>query len=137
MSFLPGASRIEAGPLASLLFMPLLAGITVAACLFWADPAAAAEMVGGAAGAAMGWTMLAGSTVKLCYLGTAAAHVGHLVSERLGGVAAMLGIRAAEEGEETPASTLSDPGFWARFPNEVDATLVAIALTTLAHRLAM
>ncbi|HYC02797.1 MAG TPA: hypothetical protein VED40_05855 [Azospirillaceae bacterium] len=133
MPLLPGASRIEAGPLASLLFMPLLAGVTVAACLFWADPLAAAEMVGG--GAAMGWTVLAGSTVKLCYLGTAAAHVGHLVSERLGGIAAVFGIRQDEE--EAPAPALSDPGFWARFPNEVDATLLAIALTTLAHRLAM
>ncbi len=132
MSLFPGASRIEPGPLASLLFMPLLAGVTVAACLFWADPAAASEMVGGGA---MGWTMLASSTVKLCYLGTAAAHVGHLVSERLGGIAAVFGIRQDEE--EAPVPALTDPSFWARFPNEVDATLLAIALTTLAHRLAM
>ncbi|HYE50481.1 MAG TPA: hypothetical protein VEB20_12885 [Azospirillaceae bacterium] len=122
MSLPPGALKVELVPLATLVLLPAAAGLLVAACLSWLTPEAAQ---------AAGWTAFAMGVVKLCYLGTAAAHVGHWVADRGDGAAALLGLAEEREGPAAP-----DPAFWHAFPNAVDGALLALALTTAAHRLA-
>ena len=126
---LPGATRIELAALSSIVLLPALAGFAVATALYWTLPDAA----GG-----VGWMAFALGVVKLCYLGTAAAHLGRWIADRTdGGPNAPGWWESWDDWDETAHRRQKDAAAdWTLFPNPLDACLLAIALTTLAHRLA-
>lgn len=125
---LPSAHRIAAGPLFAVIFMPAAMGLAIAGCVGLTVP----EAMNG-----QDWRIFAAALVKLCYLGTAAAHVGRFIME------------VTDGGPENPAWWVGGfddlpvprPGAdadamarWHLFPNALDGALLAFALTTLVHR---
>jgi hypothetical protein len=128
---LPGASEVCLPTLLTLTLLPAAAGLALTLALLPVLPAEAAPQ---------GMLAFALGVVKLCYLGTAAAHVGRGLAEQADGALARRGWRLPDRPEfelhpmrRPGADAAADTAFWARFPNAFDGALLAAGLMTLVH----
>ncbi|QJE74042.1 hypothetical protein HHL28_13910 [Aerophototrophica crusticola] len=125
---LPGATRIDLNTLATLVLLPAVTGLVVGGTVAWSVPTAAAEL---------GGFLFALSLVKLCYLGTAAAHLGRWIAEKTDGGPGSAGWWSGDADEYLSHHRAREQEGcdWAAFPNPLDGCALAIALTTLVHML--
>lgn len=124
---LPGATRVEVASLFAVIAAPALAGFGVAATLLLLSPEVMADK---------SWAVFALNIVKLCYLGTAAAQLGRWIAEQTdGGPGNPAWWRGDHDDLPAPPVRADATAAWAPFPNALDASLLAVALTTLANRL--
>ena len=124
---LPHAVHVDMRLVGSLLLLPAVTGVILAGSLLPILPASAAPE---------GVLAFMTGVVKLCYLGTAAAHVGRGIAEWIEGTAVGW---FAEDGDAPPLHPMrraaAESVFWARFPNAFDAALITAAVMTLIHLL--
>lgn len=126
---LPGADRIAAGPLSALILLPALAGLAIAAGVAATAPEAVDPV---------GWPAYAATIIKLCYLGTAAAHAGRFIMETTdGGPANPAWWTGDHDDLPVPRPDDPDPAAWRLFPNALDGALLAFGLTALVNRVAV
>ncbi len=125
---LPGADRIEVGPLFALIFLPGAMGLAAAAGIVLTAP----ETLDGLSGPAFAATL-----VKLCYLGTAAAHVGRFIVEGTDGGPGHPAWWTGDHDDLPVARPDADPmARWRLFPNALDGALLAFGLTALVNGVA-
>lgn len=119
---IPGARRVEAQRLMSVMAIPLAAAVTMATGV-----AALPGPVDRVAEAGGGVAFVL-EFVKVSYLAVAMAHLSGALAERLsGGLPA--GVWLA--GEEDEAARAPGAGFWDAFPNHLDGSALALAVTVL------
>lgn len=122
---LPSARRVESQRLLCVALVPFAAAVAMASAV--AATGTASDAVA-EAGGALAFIL---NFVKFCYLAVAMAHLSGAVTERVMASGSGLGLWMDELNRgRGPAE-----GFWDTFPNHVDGSAIALAVTLLCWML--